>query len=99
MHEVLKLNGSHQEICEKICRWHMTQFFPRVKKKKGSLFLHPWPEHSIFPLEPLPVPERLPGTVGRALDWKLYLHHLEQVIISLSEPQVPCYPKHLLSIW
>lgn len=28
--------------------------------------------------------------VGRALDWELYLHHLGQVVISLSEPQFPC---------
>lgn len=41
MHEVLKLNGSHQEICEKIFRWHMTQFFPHVKKKKREPILDP----------------------------------------------------------
>ena len=56
---------------------------PSCEEKKSEPIFASMTRASVFPLEPLTVPERLPGTVGRALDWDLYPRHLGQVIISL----------------
>lgn len=98
MREVLRLNDSHQEICGKICKWHLTQFFPLVKKK-AYFYIHDQ-SPSFSPLRTINCTReafwysRKSTGLGAlsASSWTSYYF----TFLSL---RFLVHPKHLLSIW
>lgn len=93
------MNDSHQEICEKICKWHLTQFFPLVKKKSEPVFAS-MTRALRFPLRTINCTReaswysRKSTGLGAlsASSWTSYYF----TFLSL---RFLVHPKHLLSIW
>lgn len=87
----LRLSDSLQEICEKICKWHLAQFFPLVKKKSEPVFAS-MTRALRFPLRTWYSRKSTGLGALSASSWTSYY-------ITFLSLRFLVHPKHLLSIW
>lgn len=91
IHEVLKQNHCHYEICGKICRWHLTVFTFSEGKKLSACISIPvlnihFPVRTLVKLCSLQKEHQTRSSVFKLL-------------FRFSELQIPVCPKPLLNIW